>query len=398
MRFCLIACAASVGFLLGGCPPAPDAGPVTAVLAISSTSGAAPLSVAVSAIDSTSENEGALRYRWDFGDETTSTDAAVTHTYPNPGRYAITLRVTDASGATDEATATVRVQGESATAVIDADVLSGLAPLRVQFDGRMSSAADDEILDYYWNFGDGDESRLPAPLHIFTRDGAFTVELRVVSAGGVEARTTTTITVGQRNASLQFNGSQFASLPVGASQSLDALTFEIWFNSDSDGGTLAVLGEGAMTLTLAPGSNAIGIQVNAESRTATASGLAGTWRHLAVSYDSVLGAAVYLDGAPLGTFPGSGGVDLSRITIGNGYRGKAAEVRLWGVVRSATEIAATRLERLSGTESDLIANFPIDEGSGQSLGNSASNTDGTLGSTSSAENGDPAWSTDGPPL
>ena len=102
----------------------------------------------------------------------------------------------------------------AATAVIQTDITSGPAPLTVQFDGTSSAAEDDRILDYFWDFGSGETSRSPNPQHTFRIGGTFTVRLRVVTFGGVEASTSTTITIEATNASLQFSGSQFATLPV----------------------------------------------------------------------------------------------------------------------------------------------------------------------------------------
>jgi PKD repeat protein len=49
---------------------------------------------------------------WDFGDETTSTEVNPNHTYPNPGEYTVTLKVTRADGETDQETATVKAYEE----------------------------------------------------------------------------------------------------------------------------------------------------------------------------------------------------------------------------------------------------------------------------------------------
>ncbi|MEI2703163.1 MAG: PKD domain-containing protein [Baekduia sp.] len=48
---------------------------------------------------------GWAAYAWDFGDGTTSTDPAPTHTYDAPGTYTVRLRVTSSTGLAGEATA-----------------------------------------------------------------------------------------------------------------------------------------------------------------------------------------------------------------------------------------------------------------------------------------------------
>ena len=159
-----------------------------------------------------------MTYAWDFADGTTLTAADVVHLFAHAGRYVMRLVVTDETGVQGVATADIRVAGSGAVAIIKANPTSGPAPLLVQFDGTDSQATDDTVLDYYWDFGDGSQSRDAKPQHAFNSNGTHIVSLRIVSAGGVEASTTATITVGEADFSLQFNGSSFATLPLGSAR------------------------------------------------------------------------------------------------------------------------------------------------------------------------------------
>ena len=52
---------------------------------------------------STSTDDGTIvSYAWTFGDTATGTGATTSHTYADPGTYAVTLTVTDNLGATDD--------------------------------------------------------------------------------------------------------------------------------------------------------------------------------------------------------------------------------------------------------------------------------------------------------
>jgi len=56
------------------------------------------------------DNVGITSYTWNFGDGTTGTGAKVSHTYPDPGNYTVTLTVKDAAGNSDTDTIKVEVK------------------------------------------------------------------------------------------------------------------------------------------------------------------------------------------------------------------------------------------------------------------------------------------------
>lgn len=73
----------------------------------SATSGPAPLTVEFSGEDSFHPGGLAFDYAWNFGDGTTSTDPAPTHTFEEAGRYNVSLTVTDTEERTGTATVTI---------------------------------------------------------------------------------------------------------------------------------------------------------------------------------------------------------------------------------------------------------------------------------------------------
>ena len=73
--------------------------PPTAVIAVTSEKGKAPLTVTFDASDST-DPDGAVSFcSWHFGDGTTSSSMSTKHTFTQPGKYTVTLCVTDNEGA-----------------------------------------------------------------------------------------------------------------------------------------------------------------------------------------------------------------------------------------------------------------------------------------------------------
>lgn len=65
----------------------------------------------------------------------------------------------------------------------------------VSFDGSGSGDADGDIVDYAWDFGDGETATGPTPSHAFADDGAYTVTLTVTDEGGMTDTDTVVVTV-----------------------------------------------------------------------------------------------------------------------------------------------------------------------------------------------------------
>ena len=90
--------------LAGGCPqtavPPTDNG-VDARIGISATRGPAPLTVSVTAVDSSSRSGDIVSYAWDLAGQSTSDEVTAVHTFAEAGRHTITLRVRDSAGPRD---------------------------------------------------------------------------------------------------------------------------------------------------------------------------------------------------------------------------------------------------------------------------------------------------------
>lgn len=231
------------GLCLGGCPSAAPPAPVEARIGIAPLSGPAPLTVQVSASGSLGRVAPLVAYRWDFAGQRVMEGLGGTHTFSEPGRYRITLTVTDALGNQDTQAVDVRVRGsQDVQAVIGASRTAGPAPLVVQFDGTASSAPDDEILDYFWDFGDLHTSRSARPVHVYQIPGTYRVQLCVQTAGGVEGCAEQLITVDASGSALELSGAQLVRLAVQPPPAPDAMSVDLWFRP-ADGGSLLSFGE-----------------------------------------------------------------------------------------------------------------------------------------------------------
>ncbi len=166
---------------------------MTVTIVADPTSGIAPLPVSFSA--DVENGVEPFTYAWDFGDGSTSTDAAPVYTYTVDGTYTVTLTVTDADGQTASDTEVITVEADlPAIAVASATPTSGEPTLFVQFSSEGSSG--NEPLSYYWTFSEGGSSTRANPGHYYDAEGTYTATLTVTDADGDTDSDTVTITVG----------------------------------------------------------------------------------------------------------------------------------------------------------------------------------------------------------
>ena len=124
-------------------------------------------------------------YFWDFGDNTTSTEATPLHSYLNDGEYLVSLTVTDDDGASTTETTQAIVDDADPVAFFSVDPVATTPTVVYRFTD--TSISHDGIVDWSWAFGDGAWSKDPKPLHAYSVPGNYTVTLTVSEADGDQA-------------------------------------------------------------------------------------------------------------------------------------------------------------------------------------------------------------------
>ena len=172
--------------------------PPTASFTANPTSGIAPLEVAFDASNSSDSDGSIISYAWDFKDGSTGSGQTITHTFSSIGNYDVELTVTDNEGATDSTTKTITVTeptNQSPIASFTASPTSGVVPLEVSFNASNTSDSDGSIINYQWDFKDGNTGNGKIVNHTFSSIGSYNVKLTVTDNEGATDSTTKTITV-----------------------------------------------------------------------------------------------------------------------------------------------------------------------------------------------------------
>ena len=89
--------------------------------------------------------------------------------------------------------------GETPTALFTTNIVSGIAPLEVAFNGATSSDPNGDSITYSWDFGNGQTATEVAPSIIYTEIGSYLVSLKVSDGENTSTAFTTTITVEDGN-------------------------------------------------------------------------------------------------------------------------------------------------------------------------------------------------------
>jgi len=136
-----------------------------------------------------------VNYLWNFGDGNTATGVTVDHAYADDGVYTVTLTVTDDDGATDSATATKNVLNRLPLASFTQNATTVMQDEAIHFDASGSRDPDGAIVNYLWNFGDGNTATGVIVNHAYSEEGNYTVTLTVTDDDGASSSVVAETTV-----------------------------------------------------------------------------------------------------------------------------------------------------------------------------------------------------------
>lgn len=172
------------GYITVGAGPQPP----TAQFTANPTSGAPPL--AVQFTDQSTGNP--TSWSWNFGDGGTSTLQSPQHTYTSAGSYDVTLICSNAQGADTLSRTGYIIVAAPVVAAFTATPSLGYVPLSHRMQVSFTDQSTGNPTAWSWDFGDGGNSTLQNPTHIYTTVGTFTVTL-IASAGAVADTATDTV-------------------------------------------------------------------------------------------------------------------------------------------------------------------------------------------------------------
>jgi len=189
-------------------------------------------------------NDPIVSYHWEFGDGTEASGSVVSHTYPEEGRYTITLILTDSKGGQARLTRDVHVALTTKpvadfSLILKSDREVARAGDLLMFQDE-SSDADSEIISWKWYFGDGNEATGQRVSHSYEAYGEYDIRLHVMDTQGEVGIQTRSLSIASRLPVVVFTFSperpnQFETVYFDASESFDPDGEIVSYQWDFDG-------------------------------------------------------------------------------------------------------------------------------------------------------------------
>jgi PKD repeat protein len=150
------------------------------------TSGTIPLTVKFTDTSTGSPTS----WNWSFGDGSMSALQNPIHTYPNTGKFTVSLNVTNAGGSNVSTRVNyISVFLPAPIADFSATPTTGTTPITIRF----TDASTNSPSSWNWSFGDGSlvNASVQHPVHTYSSAGTYTVSLNATNAGGSNTKTVT---------------------------------------------------------------------------------------------------------------------------------------------------------------------------------------------------------------
>jgi PKD repeat protein len=136
----------------------------------------------------TTGDSAIVSYAWTFGDGTSGSGVAPSHTYGSGGDFTVTLTATDANGQTGVETGTVTVAGPPTANFVVSCVNRTCTVHSTSTDGG------NPISQWQWNWGDGSPTIAPTSpypwadqTYTYAHSGRYTITLTVIDTAGLSA-------------------------------------------------------------------------------------------------------------------------------------------------------------------------------------------------------------------
>jgi PKD repeat protein len=123
-----------------------------------------------------------LTYSWSFDDGTSATGRTAKHAFAEVGDHIIILTVSDGELSTTKSRHVI-VQDLGTPPIIVMEITPSSGPTNFPFSFKSSDSYDndrnDDVVKFFWDFGDGATSDLPDTSHKYAKEGLYRITLKI---------------------------------------------------------------------------------------------------------------------------------------------------------------------------------------------------------------------------
>ncbi|MFN5355054.1 MAG: PKD domain-containing protein [Bacteroidota bacterium] len=176
-----------------------------------------------------------FNYAWNFGDNSSSSAQAPTHTYAAPGDYAVQLTITTPAGCSASTTSSITIHPLPVVSFTTLNVCLN-EPVALN---DASAVTPGSITAWSWDLGDSTVSSAQNPTHFYAAAGIYMVTLQATSSEGCTFRATQALEVFDPPTPQPVSGNGCSGSPVAFSDTSSGLGNQItaWEWSFGDGTT-----------------------------------------------------------------------------------------------------------------------------------------------------------------
>ncbi|GEO09137.1 hypothetical protein SAE01_16330 [Segetibacter aerophilus] len=196
----------------------------------------------------TNQSEGVgATYEWNFGDGTTSANVSPVHSFSSPGTYNVVMVMIDKNGCSASDSTTINIYTAKADFLLS-DSFSTCPPLVVNVTNQSKN-----YIDLNWDFGDGGNSQLTNPSHIYTYPGNYTLRLTVKNNGGCVDELTKKVVIQGPTGAFDYSPKQ-ACMPGKVDYKITAQNTVSYVWDFNDGNTIFSVKDGVSHTYINPGN------------------------------------------------------------------------------------------------------------------------------------------------
>jgi outer membrane protein OmpA-like peptidoglycan-associated protein len=155
-----------------------------------------------------------FEFEWDFGDENRKRGKVVEHCFPGPGKYHITETIIESL---TEQQFFTKMSYDLLLKDIEQPYISGpekyISNFAVEFNASQSNLPGYKIVEYFWDFGDGEKATGEVVRHTYFKPGEYRVKLGLTAADsttGIISKRGVSRTVYIFNDSIKLNSADIA--------------------------------------------------------------------------------------------------------------------------------------------------------------------------------------------